>query len=205
MRRNKTFTVDLKALKPHLPIIICFSVFIVGIILGSVLVGSFEPIKELFSNKLEQHIDIRLSKNITKILLDSLKDVFPLYVLVFLLGTSVVGCALSPSILLWHGFSYGSISGILYSTYALEGVMCNAIIYIPSVLFCAFGLAVLVRNAVSFSYLLSGICIKANKPINIYSNFKVYCLQGVITLLFAVSSVVFDIVMSVLFINYFNF
>lgn len=205
MRRSKTFTVDLKTLKPHLPIIICFSVFVIGIVLGSVLVGSFDYVKDFFAGKLELNTNIRLSKDITKIFLDSLKDVFPYYILVFLLGTSVVGSALSPAVLLWYGFCYGSLSGILYSSYALEGIMCNAIIYIPSVLFCAFGLSVLVRDAVSFSYLLSGICIKANKPVNIYSNFKNYCIRGLTTLIFAVVSVVFDVVMSLLFINYFNF
>lgn len=205
MRRSKIFTINLKDLKPHLPIILCFSVFIIGLVLGSLFVGNFDYAKEYFSSSLEHRTDIRIEGNITNIFFDSFKGVIPLYLFVFLFGTSVVGCAMSPLILLWYGFSYGSISGILYSSYDLEGIMCNAIIFIPSVLFCAFGLSLLVRDAVSFSYLLSGICIKANKPINIYSNFKSYCLRGIISFIFAVVSIVFDVVMSSLFIKYFNF
>ncbi len=204
MQRKRTVYLNFNAIKPHLPIIICFSVFGLGVLLGCLLVGNIGFFKEYFSEQLTAFKAVRAEKVLTDILIDSFKNVFPLYLLVFLVGTSVVGCALAPLIVLWYGFSYGGISGILYSSYGLEGIMFNALIYIPPVLLCAFGLAILLKNAISFSYLLSGICIRLNKPVNIYSNFKEYCLRGAVTLFAALASLLFDTAMSALFIGYFS-
>ncbi len=204
MRRNKTLLLNMSLLKPHLPIIICFSVFIIGVMLGCLLIGNSDFLKNAFFDKLSVYISVRKSNIILDVVVNSFKNIFPYYFLIFLVGTSVIGCALAPVILLYYGFSYGCLSGILYSTFALEGIMLNALVFVPTVLFCAFGLGILLKDAVSFSYLLSGICIKANKPVNIYVQFKNYCTHGIITLSVAAVALIFDIAMSTLFINYFQ-
>lgn len=204
MHRNRSFTIDFKSIKPHLPLIICFLILIIGILAGCLIVGNQKFFTDLFAEKLKLFIAVRSDGSSVDIILNSFKNIFPYYILVFLVGTSVVGCALSPCLLMFYGFSYGCISGILYSTYNLEGIMFNSLIFMPCALFCAFGLVLLVKDSISFSYLLSGICIKSNKPINIYSDFKAYCIRGLVSLIAAFTALAFDFGMSTLFMDYFN-
>ena len=205
MQRKKMFTLNLSGFTPDLPFLIFSAIFLVGVILGCLLVGRLDSVLGDATDKFNSFFDIRHNEGFLSIFKNSALSVLPYYIFIFLCGTSVIGCVITPLILLVYGFSYGGFAGYLYFTYKLDGIMFNVLVLIPSVLICVVGMLLLTREAFSFSKLLSGICIKSNKPINIYSNFKHYSVKSLIFLIFAVVSVFFDIGMSLLFIDFFEF
>lgn len=205
MQRKKMFTLNLSGIAPDLPFLIFSAVFLIGVILGCLLVGRLDSVLGDVTDRFNSFFNIRNNDGFLSILKNSALSVLPYYIFIFLCGTSVIGCVITPIILLVYGFSYGSFAGYLYFTYKLDGIMFNVLVLIPSVLICVVGMLLLTREAFSFSKLLSGICIKSNKPVNIYSNFKHYSIKSLIFIIFAVVSVFFDIGMSLMFIDFFEF
>lgn len=205
MHRTKSiFTLNISNIAPYIPFIFFTVIFVIGVLIGCLSVGNFESLISYASDEITEFISLRKNSGFYELLKSSVFSVFSIYIVLFLCGTSVVGCVVSPFVLLYKGFTYGCLSGYLYFTYKLEGIMLNSLLIIPSVLISVFGLIILGKEAFSFSYLLSGICIKSNKPINIYAQFKIYCIKSLTTLIAAVISVIFDLGMSVLFLNFFN-
>lgn len=206
MRRNSSvLTFNLSTVAPHLPFIIFATLFIIGVFTGCFTVGRFEVFTDYSAEKINDFISIRNDFEFFSVLKDSFFRIFPIYLIVFLCGTSVVGCIASPLILVYNGIVYGFLSGYLCSTHRLEGIMFNALILIPSVLVSTFGLILLAKEAFFFSYTFAGICIKSNKPVNIYSRFKGYCIKSLVSVVAVVLATFLDMSMSVLFISYFNF
>ena len=205
MQRKNTLTVNLNAIKPHLQFIILAIFFIIGIVIGSLFVGRFESLVAFFEDKVVSFYEIRKSFNFLTVFSNSLLNAMPYYLVVFLCGTSIIGCAVTPIVLILKGFFFGAFSGYMYFTYRLDGIMFNALLLIPTGVVCAFGLLLLAKESFSFSYLLSSICIKSGKTANIYSNFKTYCIKGLICSIFAVIAVFIDIGLSALFTGFFDF
>ncbi len=205
MHRKRTTTLNFSGIYPLMPFLVFVGVFLAGSLLGSILVGKFDFLEKNAAETLAQFCLIRKSGKLLPLFYDSLSSIFPLYIICFLCGTSVVGCVAAPLLLLYSGILQGSLSGYLYSSYGLEGIMFFALIILPSTLVCAFGLILLAKLAFGFSMTLSGICIKTNKPVNIYADFKVFCVSSIFVFIFAVAAVIFDCGMSAMFIGFFNF
>ena len=204
-RTNNYFSFNLQNITPYLPFLIMSAIYIVGILCGCITVGKFEFLSNFATEKFNEYFSIREELNFYSIFLNSLTTTFPLYIVMFLCGTSAVGFIASPIIVILNGFTYGCVSGHLCATYKLEGIMFNALVYLPFMLISAFGIIILSCESFSFSRLIAGICIKANKPVNIYHNFKTYCIRGLISLSFALISVLTDSALSTLFISFFDF
>lgn len=206
MRRKKNlFTFDLSSFSPYLPFAVFSLLFIIGVLIGNITVGRIRTLTDLSTDFLKNFIDLRARYDFFTVLKDAALSVLPYYLVMFLFGASVLGCVTSPVILLCKGIGYGCVSGFLYFTYKLEGIIFNLLIMIPSTLFSAFGLIMLAKEASGFSYLLCGVCMKNSKPVNISADFKNFYIRSLISLAPAAVSIVLDIGMSVLFVNYFNF
>lgn len=204
-RNNRFIGISLKSLLPFLPFILFSVVFIIGMLVGNIVVGKFELLNEFASNSFSTFISVRQDGNIFNVILDSFIRTVPIYLCIFLMGTSIIGSVCTPFLLCAFGFNYGLVSGYLYTAFKLEGIMFNCLILMPPTLVILFGLVLLCKEAFKFSVGLANICIRLNKPINIYSNFKDYCIKGVTTLISAFAGIVFDVCLSYLFINYFIF
>lgn len=204
-RKKNNFTFNISGFRPYLPFVIFTLIFVLGVFLGSILVCRLDSLYSMSSDKLTELISVKSSSDFGLMFKNSLLSILPFYFLLFICGTSVIGTATTPVILLYKGFSYGCFSGLLYFTYRLEGIMFSALILLPQTLITVFGLLLLAKESFAFSYLLGGICIKANKPINIYSVFKKYCINSGLCLITGFLAIAFDLGMSSLFIGYFNF
>lgn len=205
MHRNGVIKLELKNIKQYLPFIVFTSLFILGIIIGSLSVGSSDYLIGTYTNQLKEFINIRKTAGFLHVFKNSFMFSFPLYFVVFLCGTSLIGCALTPLVLLYKGFAYGCLSCCLYSLYKLNGIVFNALVIILPTVICVFGLILISVRSFAFSYLLSGICIKTNRPVNIYSNFKTYCLFSLLFSVFALLSILIDVGLSAIFIDFFDF
>ena len=204
-RNNRVFNLNYSKITPYIPFIVFTLIFAVGVLIGNLLVGKLVYFNKLATNIFSDFLLIRKSGELFNIIKDSLISIFSPYLILFLLGTSVIGSICTPIVIMLVGAKFGLISGYLYMLNSLNGIMFNALILIPSNLIMLFGLILLTNEAFMFSRVLSGVCVRLNKPVNIYSNFKGYCIKSAITLIAAFLSVVFDIGMSSLFINFFNF
>ena len=205
MHRKRTTTLNISGIYPLMPFLAFVGIFLLGSLLGSIFVGKFDFLDNNSAETLAEFCLIRKSGKLFPLFYDSVSFIFPLYIICFLCGTSVVGCVAAPLLLIYTGVLQGALSGHLYSSYGLEGIMFFALIMLPSTLVCAFGLILLAKLSFGFSMTLSGICIKTNKPVNIYADFKVFCVNSIVVFVFALAAVIFDCGMSAMFIRFFDF
>jgi hypothetical protein len=204
-RKKRIIGFGFSKISPYVSFISFSLVFVIGVLIGTIIVGRFRPILDFASRSIHSYINVRENGEIISLITGSVNSVLPYYIVVFLLGTSIIGFVASPLVLLYRGILFGAVSGFMYFTYKLEGVIFCLLILIPSVLVSVFGLICLAKEAFSFSYRLGGICIKTTKPINISSHFRNYYLQSALTLIPAVCSMILDVGMSALFIGFFDF
>ena len=204
-RKTSVFHFKINSIKPYLPFALVSFLFLIGILFGAILVGRVRGCFEFSFKAFEEYFNLRINSSLYLILKDSVLKIFLPYVALFLFGTSIVGFVFIPIIVAAFGLNFGLLSGYLYISHNLNGIMFTGLILLPSAIVFLFGLVLLSIEAFHFSKTLSTICIRSNKPINIYSEFKVYSIKSAATLFAPLLSVILDVGMASLFINYFNF
>lgn len=204
-RKSRVISFNLKYFASYLPFIIFVAVYLIGVLIGNLVVGNVAFVKDYASEAFDSFYQIRRECVWYDVLRDSAFNILPVFVLVFVLGTSVIGCVCSPAILLGLGVRNGLITGYLYFTYKLEGIMFNCLILLPSILIMLFGVVLLSLEAFNFSCIISKVCIKSEMSANVYMHFKSYCVKSGTTLIVAAISIICDVLLSNLFISFFAF
>ncbi len=204
-RDNRFKQINISGILPFVPVLVFSLVFIVGVLLGCMLVGRVQYIFDYSSSIIADFVNTRSNGKLLSAAYDSFINTFPIYLIAFIQGTSFVGCVSSPILMLLVGFKFGLLSGNLYMSYGLEGIMFNALLLMPVYLSIAYGLFMLSKEAFAFSFELAKICIKTNKPVNVYLGFRAYCIKSASTLICLVISIILDVGLSSLFISYFAF
>lgn len=186
-------------------IFILLSVFFIsGITIGSVLYSKSTNLMQLSKSLFENYIEIH-NKHWLSVFGSTFFKCFIVLVLYFLSGTSMLGVATVPFLVLWQGIIFGSISSFLYSGYALKGIAFNAIILVlPSIIFtlCCFSAA---RESINFSLLFARLTLPKSKPANIYTDFRKYCGKFLIIVCISLLSVLVDLFLNLLFLHFFEF
>ena len=204
-RKSRLINLNFKNFTLYLPFVIFVAVYLIGVLIGNMIVGNFDFIKDYAEEAFNAFYLIRKDYLWLNVLRDATFNILPIFVIVFVLGTSVIGCVCSPLILLVHGIRQGLITGYLYFSYKLEGIMFNCLILLPSILIALFGIVLLSLEAFNFSCIISKVCIKSETSANVYMHFKTYCVKSGTTLIAAVISIICDVLLSNLFIGFFNF
>ena len=179
--------------------------FVVGIIIGTITLSNNEVIFDIAKTNFSSFAQIRKGGTFGNIFISSFFDILPFALLLFLCGTSIVGIALTPLAIAYRGFSYGVTAAYLYNTYSLQGIAFNSLILIPTTLIAVFGFLICGRSALNFSVYLAKISLPKGQAVCIYNDFRTYCKKALLFLLFYVASALLDAIMSVSFIDYFNF
>ncbi len=203
-RKSRIIRFNIKDFTSYLPFIIFVVLYLIGVLIGNLTVGNFNLIKDYTQETFNSFLLIRTEGLWYNVLRDAAFNILPVFVLIYLSGTSVIGCICAPLLVFIAGLKYGFITGYLYFTYKLEGIMFNCLILLPSVLIMLFGIVVLCMEAFSFSCVISNICIKSEKSTNVYLHFKSYCIKSATTLIAAVFSILCDVLLSNLFVGFFN-
>ena len=89
--------------------------------------------------------------------------------------------------------------------YELEGIVFNALIFMPSAITSVFALILSVKESVAFSAILAKMCIKGKKNISLFTDFKGYCYKHLVILCILIVAVILDLGCSTLFIKFFKF
>lgn len=207
MQRTRIIKINskFKVLTEHSGFLSLILLFIIFFSLGCVFIFKNNYVLEFIKNEVIYFLSTRKGGKFTAIFLNSILFIIPCTLTSFVCGTSIVGCVLSPLFLIYKSFVLGAYAGYLYATYQLEGIVFNALVFIPSALVSVFALILSIRESVSFSVILADMCIKGQKNINMITNFKYYCYKHLIILGLLLLSVLLDIGCSALFIKFFNF
>lgn len=207
MKRTRTIklNVNLKVLLDNSGFIALVVSFIIAFLIGCIFAFKYNNLSNYIATEFETFYNIRKAGDFTTKLINSVLYVLPCSLLSFVCGTSVVGCGLSPLFLVYKAFIFGSYTGYIYEIYQLEGIIFNALIFIPSALVATFALLLSVRESIGFSVSLAQVCIKGKKSTNIYFDFKSYCYRHLVILCLLLLAVILDLGCSALFIKFFKF
>lgn len=195
----------IKDLKQHYLTIVFAAFFIFGIAFGSAAVGKNEIINTLSADNFLVYLKVRINQPVYKIFLQAMLNALIVPLCIFLGGTSLVGVALCPAIVLLNGYTYGALAGYLYSEFSLKGIAFNALMLIPSTLIGAVTVIVCGKLAFNFSLILVKSSIPKGQSVNLYNAFQYYCKRFCVALLLIALSAAVDAIMSVAFINFFTF
>ncbi len=125
-------------------------------------------------------------------------------VILFSFGASVLGLALSPFLLSFKGFLYGSVVTYLYSEYALNGIVFHTVFILPSAVLYIIALILFARESVYFSAFLVRLTLPSTAPQNLYIPFKNYCKRYLLIGILILFSSIIDSLISVNFLNKFT-
>lgn len=207
---RKGLTVSLRKLKMlnyvtlnKIFILLCLF-FICGITIGSAIYSKNEYLIKLSKSVFDNYLTVH-TKHWAYVLSVTFFKLFAVLTLYFLSGTSMLGIVVVPFLMLWQGIISGNLSSFLYTTYELKGIAFNAVILLPpSIIFtlCSFSAA---RESINFSLLLAMLTMPKSKPANIYTDFRKYCGKFIIILSVTLSSSILDLILNLLFLNFFDF
>ena len=157
--------------------------FLIGLTLGSVLIKSNDSFFKIALNYSDNFLDVRYNESFMKIFFDSfvLSVAFNLAVIIF--GTSVIGITIVPLIISFRGFYFGTLTGVIYSNMALNGIIINALVIIPSAVISVVFLIISGREAMRFSSMIINITLPNSQPKNLSPAFSSFIKKSLLTVL----------------------
>lgn len=161
----------------------------------------FKKAEEYFT----EYLTIRQNNDFFKTFLYSLLGFIQLPVISFLCGTSALGLILSPITVVIGSFWYGSVVGFVYTTYGLSGIVFNLFVLLLPSLVLFLILHISVKESVTFSRLITTLCIKDTRAVNLYRDFKIFCIKHLILILPIILGALLDVSLFNLFSKYLNF
>lgn len=185
--------------------IILSLLFIVGIILGSTVLSDNAILLKSTDTFLNEYLSIHNSGVFLKKLFSCFLKYFFVLAIYFLSGASLLGVAIVPFITAWQGIIFGNTATHINQAYGLSGIAFNAIILIPtSAIFtvCCFFAA---KCSVNFSLAIAKLTLPRSRPTNLFIEFKDYCLKFTIFLGISMICSILDIILNLLFLNFFEF
>ncbi len=202
---NKTTVIHLNAkkiaanLRESYSMLIMFSAYIIGVVLGSVLVSrnlrAFKKAEALY----ESFISDRTEKAFVSVLASALWDWMPFMLALFVCGTCIAGMVILPFFIGYKGFCYGALAGYIYSNFALNGIVFVLIFIIPAALIGAFGLFLAGKRSFSFSLLLARGVLPYSREYNMYNMLIHYCKEFAFLTATSICAALSDAALSVAF------
>ena len=199
---QKTTIVHLKAkritavLADSYPILIMFTVYITGIILGAALLkGNAKTIKKA-ETLYQNFISARNGKGFLSVFGTALMEWLPFLLALFVCGTCIAGMVMLPFFVGYKGFCYGALAGYIYSQYSFGGIVFVLIFIVPATIIGAFGLFFAAKRSFSFSLLLAKSVLPRGREYNMYNVLIHYCKSFAVLVLTSVFAALTDAALS---------
>lgn len=186
-------------------LIISLIIFILGIIFGILIEDKYETFTNFTVKFLEGYINLRKTGRFLKIFSNSLFSYLLILLFFLISGTSLFGVVTVPISLCFCGIFFGNITSYLYSEYSLKGIAFNAVILIPSSIIFLILLIFVCKESVNFSLKISSLTITKGVSYNLPNQFKRFLILFLIFTGVAIISAVFNSIISLSFIKYFQF
>ncbi len=192
-------------LKNNILDIVFLLFFVFGLIIGCFLVRDYEPIKKASEDYFSSFLSSRNSSSFITIAFKSILDSLPIFLFVFLSGTSLIGVVLIPLLIFFKGSLIGVYTGYIYSNYLLKGIAFNALFFIPVNIVLIFALILCSKTSFTYSSVLLKISMPKSYSVNLSSNFQNYYKRFSLSALLLLLSAIIDALMSSSFLGLFNF
>ncbi|MDO4608393.1 MAG: hypothetical protein Q4B40_04295 [Clostridia bacterium] len=185
--------------------IILSLLFTVGIFIGSTILSSNDLISDFAKKFFTNFIELHKATNFIKKLFFCFLRYLIILILYFLSGSGTLGVVLCPYIIIWQGIFLGSLISYVYGTYGISGIAFNAIILIPPMTIFAICSFFAARYSINFSLQIAKLTLPRSRPVNLFYDFKNYCNKYVILFLITLLCSVIEIVLNLLFFNFFSY
>lgn len=210
MKRSKIIVLNkagfINFFKRNQILILILSIFIIGLILGVILIDKSKTTLSLSEYLFSNYIKTHCNQKFILIFLKSFISFFSYIFLIYLSGTSLIGVIISPFLVGACGYLSGAFISNLYNNYSLKGIAFNATNIIPSLVFFLLALILCARESLNFSYELSKLTLTRKYAYaNIFDYFKNYCGRYLVLSLLLILSSLIDATLSKVFLHYFNF
>lgn len=208
---RKSTTINLNSLKivsnikANYSTIIFLLIFVVGVTIGTLLIKYNPTITIAAETIFREFLSERISSGFFKVLLVSFLNLLPLYLVIFLSGTSLIGVVLVPISICYKGVIFGIVSSYLYVAYMLRGIAFNALLFVPTNLVAVLTLIFSAKISFSFSLILLKSSLPRGQSVNLHNQFQSYFKKYTVCIVFLGLSAIIDALMSYGFIRLFNF
>lgn len=123
----------------------------------------------------------------------------------FLCGASLMGVIFVPILSFSSGFLYAVISSYICDTYLLKGIAFNALILLPPIALLIIVLLVAGKRSINFSFEFIKLTMPNQRALNLFFQFKEYCVHYLVYVSLCLISAVVDGLLSKTLISYFDF
>ena len=165
--------------------------FILGIAAGTFSFSALKPLQNYSAAFIERFVSDREGSAFFKILLDSFMHSMLMLMIIFTLGTSMLGVVLAPLSLTVRGVLYGGVTAMLYSEYGV-----NAVLVLPSAIIFIIALLLAARESLRFSLVITKMSLPSTPSANLSFDFKNYCGRYLFISLIVLVSAVTDALLS---------
>ena len=180
-------------------------IFITGITLGSTIFLRNNLLSKKAALFFSEYIQTHLNNSFFKKFIICIARYAVVLVVYFLSGVSLFGVAVTPFITAWQGIIIGRVIAHLYANYGIGGIAFNAIVFVPPIAIFVVTCFFAAKHAINFSIKLANLTMPKTRPMNLCDNFKEYCGKYVIFVGISVICALFEIILNLLFLNYFKF
>ena len=206
---NRTASINLKGIniaffRDNLTTIILLILTVISMLCGTLSL-KHDAVAAFAAGKFGDFVAIRGDSRFISAFLSALIEAIKLPVFSFLCGTSVLGTIISPLVLFYAAFSYGTLSGYVYSLYGLSGIVFNLFVLLLPSLILLFVLLISAGECVDFSKKIASLCIRQTRPVNLYTNFHTFCVRHLVLLIPTLLSALSDVALFNIFEKYFKF
>ena len=170
--------------------------FILGIAAGTFSFSALKPLQNYSAVFIERFVSDREGSAFFKILLDSFMHSMLMLMIIFTLGTSMLGVVLAPLSLTVRGVLYGGVTAMLYSEYGVKGIAFNAVLVLPSAIIFIIALLLAARESLRFSLVITKMSLPSTPSANLSFDFKNYCGRYLFISLIVLVSAVTDSLLS---------
>lgn len=185
-------------------LILLSTLFLIGVVAGSISVGRSNELTVLAEKAFRSLYLKRANGSFASIFFAAFCCYAVYTVAACAVGTSMLGTVLAPVLVLWRGFLLGMQTALLYSQYALKGVAFNAIILIPPAVFSVIALIFGAKAAIAMSVMIAKLTFPGNTSVNLFYEFRSYCLKFTLLLIPTFISALADAALSNFFIGFFD-
>lgn len=188
-------------LRSNIIIVIFAFIFTLGLLVGCLMEINLDINNILL---IDNFINIRSNTSFFVLFFASFLLSFIFLFSVYLFGTSLLGLAFIPFIILIRGLFFGILLSQLYNQYGITGIVYNLLTIIPGAIISIIVLISGCINCINLSYSLGKIVISDGQTLK-RIDIKKYCLSFCLLCFLTLVSALFETFMSYVFRNFFEF
>jgi stage II sporulation protein M len=191
---QKTRFINLKVRKPIrylkevYPFVLMFLAFIIGIIIGALLLRFYPSVKTAVGREVLDDVKTDMDIGFWPSVWRCFFWWLPFLLLIFVFGLSIAGLAVVPVFVLFKGIHYGITAGYLYNVFSFNGIVYVLILIIPPTIIAAFGMFFSAEISFRFSLRLTRYCMPHPPEGYIYPRLIGYCKRFAFLLFVALAA-----------------